>query len=154
MIRQTLGIHAPQDLMKNGADGLLGMAGVAAGAGVSGYVNGRFSAAGRDHVAVKIPFTNAIVPADLAGIVTLHFLAAFVLEDYAEPVHDFANGVLGQYVGRVATRFGSEQRLVSQLGGPKDGAQMGAGPVSAARREIAGLVEIAGARARKYKMAG
>lgn len=157
MIRQTLGIQAPQDHVKRGVDGVLGLASLAAGAGVSGYMNGRFPAAGRDHIAVKIPFTNSIVPADLFGIVTLHLLAAFVLEDYAEPVHDFANGVLGQYIGRVATRFGSEQRLVSQLpGGAAQGAAQIASGQSAAHRvsHLAGLVEIAGARARKYKMAG
>ena len=155
MIRSTLGIHAPQDHVKNATDTLMGTLGVIGGAAASGWANGRFPAAGRDHVAVRIPFTSSIVPADLAGVVTLHLLAAFVLDDYAAPVHDFANGILGQYVGRIATRMGSESRLAAQLPAAQGAAQMGAGPSMAHRvSQIAGLVEIAGARARKYKMAG
>lgn len=154
MIRQTLGIQAPQDHVASATSTMIGMLGVTAGAAVSGYANGRFPAAGRDHVAVKIPFTDRVVPADLAGVLALHFLGAFVLDDYAEVAHDVANGVLGQYVGRVATRVGSEHRLVAQLPGGAAAKQLGGASVSAAQRELAGLVEIAGARARKYKMAG
>ena len=77
---------------------------VLAGAGISGLIVGYTGGA-----SVNIGGQN--IPLDVVGGAGLHALAFFdVFGKYGSHVHNVANGVLAQYVARVAIHYGSQAR--------------------------------------------
>lgn len=77
---------------------------VLAGAAVSGIVAGRFGAP-------YLTVAGQNVPLDALAGVGLHALAFFgTFGNYGEHVHNFATGVLSQYVARWGVGYGSSMR--------------------------------------------
>lgn len=105
---------------------------VLAGAAASGFIAGRY---GAPHLMIG----GTALPLDAAAGAGLHALAFFGLfGNYDEHVHNFANGVLAQYVARWGVGYGTHLREKAGLprvaGTGRGSAPMTGAPAPAAMR--------------------
>jgi hypothetical protein len=140
MIRGSLGITESSGghMMVQGeklSTRIFSLLGSSVGCAGMAYLNGRMPSAGQDHVVVS--FGGKSAPLDLAGAIGFELLSMFDVGGYGEHAHDLARGSLDTYLSRVFTAYGSETAHTSP---PKAVA--------------AGVFDMRGARARKYRMSG
>lgn len=122
-IQGSLGIHPHTPAAHSVTSELARKGGIIGGAAASGYVNGRFASPGKDYLEISLPsfMGGQKVPLDATYAIVVNLLAMFDMVPFGldEIGMNTADGVLGQVIGRMATKKGSEHLLAAATHTPE-----------------------------------
>lgn len=122
-IQSSLGIHPHTPAQHTITSELARKGGIIGGAAVSGYLNGRFASPGKDYLEITLPkwLGGMTIPADVGYAALVNGLALFDMVPFGldELGMNTADGVLGQVIGRMATKKGSEHLLAAATHTPE-----------------------------------